>query len=385
MRYIDFFMEHYGWQGAALAVVIIVLFAVQTYYYAFVYARIPKYRNDRRKRRTDNDEPEISVIVPLFSENAEFLETGLLKLLAQEYGAFEIVVVYVGLDTDFYEDLTQMRLYYPNLHTTKIEAKPHFPISPKMAINIGIKAAHYEHIILTTPDSSPRTDRWLTLMARGFTRGEIVLGYCGYERKPGLANYIMRTERFMTSVEWIASAVCRRPYRGCRNNVGFTKSLYFGVNGFGHLNMNVGEDDLFIQQIATRDNVSVVLSPRAAVVEKCWGGWKWWIDKQRFCGATRQFYPQGIRSFLRLEHGSRLLFFAATVTAMAVMPPEYKIAAAAIMLARYAIVARNVKRTADRLGERGIVARYPLYDVAGQFISIFIDMLLMRKYPSAWR
>ena len=103
MRYIDFFIEHYGWQGAALAAVIIVLFAVQIHYYARTYARISRYRNDRRKRRTETDTPEISVIVPLFSENAEFLETGLLKLLAQEYRAFEIVVVYVGLDTDFYE------------------------------------------------------------------------------------------------------------------------------------------------------------------------------------------------------------------------------------------------------------------------------------------
>ncbi len=385
MRYIDFFIEHYGWQGAALAAVIIVLFAVQIHYYARTYARISRYRNDRRKRRTETDTPEISVIVPLFSENAEFLETGLLKLLAQEYRAFEIVVVYVGLDTDFYEDLVQMRLYYPNLHTTKIEAKPHFPISPKMAINLGIKAAHYEHIILTTPDASPRTDRWLTLMARGFTRGEIVLGYCGYSHRPGLANYIMRTERLMSSVEWIASAIRRRPYRGNRNNIGFTKSLYFGVNGFGNLNMNVGEDDLFIQQIATPENVSVVLSPRAAVVEKCWGGWKWWIDRQRYCGATRQFYPQGIRSYLVLEHGSRLLFFAAVATALAVMPLEYRLAAAVILLIRYAVVAWSVKRVADRLGERGIMARYPLFDVAGPIVSIFIDLLLIRKYPSAWR
>ena len=203
MRYIDFFMEHYGWQGAALAVVIIVLFAVQTYYYAFVYARIPKYRNDRRKRRTDNDEPEISVIVPLFSENAEFLETGLLKLLAQEYGAFEIVVVYVGLDTDFYEDLTQMRLYYPNLHTTKIEAKPHFPISPKMAINIGIKAAHYEHIILTTPDSSPRTDRWLTLMAHG---GMSILSKAACEKDPVKGPYL--GSGMFSLEEWIPGSHC---------------------------------------------------------------------------------------------------------------------------------------------------------------------------------
>ena len=52
-------------------------------------------------------------------------------------------------------------------------------------------------------------------MANGFRRGEIVLGYCGMERGKGFANYLIRTWRMMHSVDWISSAVCGRPYRGC--------------------------------------------------------------------------------------------------------------------------------------------------------------------------
>ncbi|MBP3482660.1 MAG: glycosyltransferase [Alistipes sp.] len=385
MLYFDFFIDHYGWQGAALAAVIVILFAVQTYYYAVVYARIPKYRNDRRPRRTETDTPAISVVVPLFGESGEFIESSLPRLLAQDYAAYEIVVVYVGLDTDFYDDLSRMKSIFPNLRTTKIEARPRYPISPKMAINIGIKSARNEHIILTTIDASPCTSRWLALMAKGFTRGEIVLGYCGFEPRKSLLDKYIRTDRMMMSAEWLSAAVKGHPYRGDRNNIGFTKSLYFGVNGFGNLNMNIGEDDLFMQQIMTRDNVSVVMSPRASVTERRWGGLKWWICRRRFLSSTRQLYTRAARNGTNREQGSRLLFFASVIAAMAVMPLEYKLAAAAVTVIRYGIVAATVSRIGKRLGERGITAAYPIYDVLSPLFGIITEIMLIRKDPAVWR
>ena len=385
MQYLEFFISHYGWQGIALAVTTLVLLGVQIYYYAIAYARIPKYRNDRRPRRIESDTPAISVVVTLYNENFYYLETELLQLLSQEYAAYEIVVVYVGNDNDFYEDLARMKLYYPNLRTTKIEAKSQFPISPKMAINVGIKAAQHEHIILTTPDASPRSSRWLTLMAKGFTRGDVVLGYCGYEKGKGLGNYIMRAERLTSSIDWLASAIKLRPYRGNHNNIGFTKSLYFGVNGFGNLNMNTGADDLFMQQIMTRDNVSIVLSPRATVSEKCWGGLRWWLSQWRYYGSTRRFYPAQARTFGRWERHSRLLFFATMATAIAVMPLEFKAAAGVIVLLRYTMVITCISRICKRLGEKGIVAKYMLHDLFSPILSLFLSVLLLRKDPAAWR
>ena len=384
-QYWNFIIEHYGWQGVALAVAILLLLSIQIYYYGIAYARLAKYRNDHRPRRIDSDTPDISVVVTLYTENNEYLESGLLQLLSQEYDSYEVVVVYVGSNSDFYEDLSRMKLYYPNLRTTKIEAKSQFPISPKMAINVGIKSARNEHIVLTTPDAEPRSSRWLALMAKGFTRGDIVLGYCGYKRGKGLANFVMRTERLAYSMEWLSAAIRRRPYRGDRNNLGFTKSLYFSVNGFGNLNMNSGEDDLFMQQIMTRDNVSVVMSPRASVSEKCWGGWRWWLSQKHYYGSTHRFYPADTLTFGRWERGSRLLFFVTIATALAVMPLEYKIAAGVLLLLRYLLVFTTIRGVCKRLGERGMVACYPLYDLFGPFVSLLLGAVMLRKDPTAWR
>ena len=384
MEFFNRIITHYGWEGTALAGVLLVMFGIQLYYYLFVYGRIPKYKDTRRPEIL-SETPPVSVVIPLFSEDYAFVEEILPLIVAQEYPDFEVVIVYVGRDTDFYDDLVRIKQSFPQITATKIELNPRFPISPKMALNVGIKSAHYEHLLFTTPDVYPTSDRWLSLMANGFRRGEIVLGYCGMERGKGFANYLIRTWRMMHSADWIARAVQRRAYRGTLHNYGFTKSLYFGANGFSHLNMNIGEDDLFMQRVMTRDNVSVILSPRASLREKMWGGMGWWTSQLRYFGSAFRFYPRAVKTFVRWEIGSRVLFFATVVCALAVMPPEYKLAALLLAVIRYVVVAFEVRRIARRLGEGGIAGRYFIYDLLGPLWAAALGAMLLRRDNRVWR
>ena len=384
MYFFDTFLTCYGWQGVALAASLLLLLGVQLYYYLFVYGRIPTYTNNARPVVRD-PEPPLSVVVPMFSEDYSFVEERLPLMLAQKYPAFEVVIVYVGQDNDFYEDLLRLKHSFPQIATTKIHLDPRFPISRKMALNVGTKSAHYECMVFSSTDACPRSDRWLSLMAKGFERGDIVVGYCGVERSKGLANYLMRAWRMMHSAEWLGRAVQRRPYRGTLHNLGFTKKLYFGVNGFGHLNMNIGEDDLFMQQVMTRDNVSVILSPRAALSEKTWGGLRWWMSQLRYYGSAERFYPLDVKNFVQWEHGSRVLFFAATVCALVVMPFEYRIAAGVLLLLRYVVVIAGVRRLARRLGESGMIGRYFLYDLTSPLWAFWLGVLSLRRDDRVWR
>ena len=384
MQFFDLLLVCYGWVGLALAAALLLLFAVQLWYYIFAYGRIPAYKNSRRPSVLDA-EPPVSVVIPMFSEDYAFTEERLPLILAQNYPDFEVVIVYVGQDTDFYAELTGLNQTFAQVTVTKIHLDPRFPISRKMALNVGIKSAHYEHLVFSSTDTTPQSDRWLALMAKGFTKGEIVLGYCGIERGKGFANYMMRTWRMMHAADWIARAVRRRPYRGTLHNLGMTKRLYFGANGFSHLNMNIGEDDLFMQKVMTPDNVSVILSPRASLREKTWGGFGWWLSRLRYFGSAFRFYPQAVKNFVQWELGSRLLFFAAAVCALVVMPPEFKFAALVLLSARYAVVALEVRRVARRLGEAGIMGRYFLYDVLSPFYALLLGVLLLRKDERVWR
>lgn len=384
MQYIEIFVAHYGWQRVALAGVILVLFAVQLWYYTAIYGRIAGYKNARRQSILDA-EPPISVVIPMFAEDTLFVENSLMKFLAQIYHKFQVVVVYVGSDNDFYEELVRLKSEIPILETTKIEYNPRFPISIKMALNVGIKSAAYDHIVISTTDACPASAKWLSMMAQGFTKGKIVLGYCGYEPRNGFASWLMRTERMMGSVAWLSSAIRMRPYRGIRHNLGFTKEIYFGSNGFSHLNMNIGEDDLYMQRVMTRDNVSVILSPRASTIEHPWGGIGWWLNRRRHYGSALKFYPDFAKSHIRFETGSRVLFFAATIAAMILMPIEFGAVALAILLLRYLAVAISVRKIAKRLGERRMVRWYFIYDVISPVMDFIVRLSLLRKDSTVWR
>ncbi len=385
MRYLDTITEHYGWQGAALAAIIITLFCIQLYYHLFAYGRIVRFRNSRRKKRLDA-EPPVSVIIPMFSEDYDYLDERLPRIFAQEYAApFEVVIVYIGSDGDFFEELTRLRLMHPNLTATKIEYNPRFPISVKMALNVGIKSAHHEHIVTTTTDAAPVTDQWLAMMGKAFMRGEIALGYAGVDPAAGIANYLMRMSQLQCSIYWLSQAVARRAYRGTRHNLGFTKSLYFGSKGFTHLNMNIGEDDLFIQKIATPKNVSVALTPKAVVSRRTWGGLGWWIGRLRHYGSAYRLYPVGVRNAIEWDLGSQSLFFLTVATAAAVMPVEFKAAALALLLARYAVVAARIQSIAERAGEKGVVLRYFIFDLLNPLLMLCVRIALLRKDKSVWR
>ena len=385
MQYLDYILQHYGWQGTALLAVIVVLFFVQIYYHAIVYGRVARFRNGRRRKRLDA-EPAVSVIVPLFSEDYTYMDERLPLLLNQNYtNAFEVVVVYVGSDNDFYEELSNMRLRHPNLIVTKIQYNPRFPISVKMAINVGIKSSHNEHLLITTTDATPASDQWLQMMGKAFMRGEIVLGYTAIEQGKGLTNYLIRLSRMQISIYWLARAVRGKAYRGSRSNIGFTKSLYFGVKGFTHLNMNIGENDLFIQSIAHDNNASVVLIPKGRMIERQWGGMKWWLQHLHHYGEAYRYYPHSPRNAMEWELGSQVLFFLSVVVALVVMPIEAKAVAALLLIIRYLVAMLRARSIAKRVGEKGVALRYFIFDIMNPVIMLCARIAMLQKDSTAWK
>lgn len=385
MQYIDNIIAHYGWQGCALAATILILLSIQLWYYLVTYGHISRFRNSRRKKKLTS-EPPVSIIVPMFSEDYTYLDECLPRLLGQQYATtFEVVIVYVGSNSDFYEELMRLRLFHQNLTVTKIEFNPRFPISVKMALNVGIKAAHNEHLLITTTSAIPATDQWLAMMGKAFMRGDIVLGYTALEQQPGLTNYMMRASRLQTSLYWLAAAVSGHTYRGSRNNFGFTKSIYFNAKGFNYLNMNIGEEDLFIQKVARKKNVSVVLIPKGSMIEQPWGGLKWWIAQLRHYGSAYRFYPRSVRNTIEWDLGSQTLFFIAILTALIFMPLELKIAALLLFIIRYVVVLLRIRSIAKRVGEQGMLLRYALFDLFNPLLMLGAKIALLRKDETVWR
>ena len=384
MSFFDPIYAAYGWQGIALMAVILALLIVQICYYSIRYRRVPRYSNNTLPERLAQD-PPVSVVM-VTQEDIEFLEERLPIYLTQDYENYEVVLVYVGNNEDFSILLSQMRLKYPRLKITNIKQNTRFPISNKQALNFGIRAAAFDHILLSTSDTIVTSERWVRLMAKGFTRGDVVLGYCGVELRSGFVGRLMRTQRMVESMMWLSSAVSGKPYRGVRNTLGLNRELYLSVKGFNHLNMNMGEDDLFLQVLAKEAPVSVIISPRATVRQKVWGGASWWLGARKYFGHTYRFYPLAARNAIEWEGGSRVLFFLAAVAALVVLPVELKIATAAMVLLRYILVYASVNSVRKRLGEKHIMATYFLYDLFGVWVEVVLAISRrIYKDDTVWR
>ena len=154
----NFVVEGYLWQSLVGLGVLVVAFVVQMCYRVFHFGRIASYRNP--KPSPEAEEIGISVIVPLFEADFRFLDESLPVLLAQRHKAYEVVLVNVTGNEDFTEQIKLLKITNPRLSSTIMRADPLFPISTKMALNVGIKAARYDHLVFTLPDCAPRSERW---------------------------------------------------------------------------------------------------------------------------------------------------------------------------------------------------------------------------------
>ena len=365
----DTLLLKYTLPGMLLITALVVLFFIQLWYYVRCYGRIPSYRNSGKSG--EGLFLPVSVIVVL-QDNFQYLEEALPQLLNQDYPDFEVVVVDLASEEEFSDALLKLRERYPHLATTRIEHDLRFPVSYKMVLNVGIKAARFERVVITSANACPVSNRWLSLMARGFTCGDVVLGYAGMEQKPGIVNKMIRCSRLMMSIRYLASAIRGVPYRGILENIGYTKTLYFNNKGFNYLNMNVGEDDLFIQAIATRHNTAVVMNPKATMRQWQWSGIGWWRSMRRFHSYTYRYYPRRVKNSIEWELGSRFLFFAATATAIGCLPAEIKFGAAGLLLFRLFIVEFEIRRIGKRLGENDLGWIWVWYDLIAPVSEFFL-------------
>lgn len=366
-----------------IAAIVFVLFVIQIGLYFNLYRRIATFRLMNKKSIREN-EPAISIIVPLFVEDSLYLDNQLHTLLTQDYKEFEVVLVYVGKSDDFFNEIKSLQKHHPNLSPIQIDYSPRYPVSTKIALNVGIKGAKHDFIVITSYDATPSSDRWLKLLAKGFIYGDIVLGYSGIKKQKGFKNFIFREYQFNKSLAWISSAIKGKTYAGSRSALGFKKELYFNVRGFNHLDMNVGEDDLFVQQIATPDNVSVVLSPRATCTEQTWGGFGWWMRRAKLLRTTRSFYPKGVLRGVTSELVTRTLFFIAAIAALIVLPWEFKAAALGLLVVRYLLVWFVFTRNARRLGERGLASLHIFYDFIEPIFRLFVIMTPIKQSRKTW-
>ncbi len=367
--------------------VLTVTFAYQMWFYLFSVARVASHRHGKRNRKTGKN-PPVSVVV-VIRDDFYFIENNLPPLLEQEYDNYEVVVVDDCSDeaAEIASSLKMMRLKYPHLKYTAIPFDDYFKHNNKLALNIGIKSATHDNIIITRPDCRPASAKWVGLMARGFTgTNSIVTGYTAVEPAKGLKNKLIRCDNLFISARFLKKAVKGKCYKASERNYGFTKDTYFNSRGFNNPRLSVGDNDAFLQPSVTRNNVSVILSPTSTMVMESGSGRRWWFEYKKFFTYTYRYYPGAVKWGMAWEMLSRCLFLASAASMFALMSERmFWIAAGALVLLRLAAVMHTVDKVAKRVGERGLVWAYILYDLYSPVTETYLSAVRkLRPSKGLW-
>ena len=257
----------------------------------------------------------VSVIICAKNE-ADNLEKFLPEILTQDYPEFEVIVV-----NDCSEDETEMVLArlkerFPKLYYTSIPVDRKFFHGKKLALTIGVKAANSEYLVLTDADCKPSGSQWLNQMAQGFSdrNKEIVLGFGGYEKRRGFINQLVRYDTFFAAIQYMGFALSRKPYMGVGRNLAYKKSLFIRNNGLkNHVHIQSGDDDLFVQETASKTNTTVVIHPEAQTISVPPQTLNTWRNQKMRHLTTTSLYKSGIKTELFLEPFSRIIFWLSAI------------------------------------------------------------------------
>jgi poly-beta-1,6-N-acetyl-D-glucosamine synthase len=235
----------------------------------------------------------ISVIICARNEDDNLTEF-LPKVLTQDYPNFEVIVVNDCSDDNTEHVIDEYIKIFPNLRKANIKEDGYYKHGKKFALLVGIKAAQNENLVMTDADCYPSTNQWLKEIAMGFaTNKEIILGYGAYEKTTGFLNKLIRFDTFTIALLYFSAAIKGKAYMGVGRNLAYKKNLFFKHKGFStHYHINSGDDDLFVNQAATSQNVNIAVHENCITYSKpktTFGNWR--RQKQRHLTTAPHYKP----------------------------------------------------------------------------------------------
>ena len=287
-----------------------ITFLIQLFYYLFFYIRIATHK----VKTKENKNFPVSIII-CAKDEAENLENFLPTVLEQNYPDYEVIVVNDGSIDETEDVLKRLNNKYKRLYVTTIPENNKSRQGKKLAVTIGVKAAKNEWILLTDADCKPVSENWINSMQNNFTdKNELVLAYGGYMERKGFLNKLIRFDSMFIAMQYFTFAMAGIPYMGVGRNLAYRKSVFFKNKGFAsHLKLKSGDDDLFVNKIATKDNTGLELSTESftrSVPESKFSSW--YYQKKRHL-TTGHYYRFKHKFVLGLEILSRILFYASFI------------------------------------------------------------------------
>ncbi len=337
----------------------VVLFIIQLLFFFGLYNRIwMRSKADKKELlHFTRDLPPLSVVICARNE-ANNLRRYLPLILEQDYPQFEVIVINDDSTDETDDLLTALEEKYPHLYHSFNPGSARYISRKKLGLTLGIKASKYDWLVFTEADCCPASNQWLRLMARNFTgRTNFVLGYTGYERGKGWLHRKIEFNNLFTSMRYLGAALAGIPYMAIGRNMAYRKELFFKSKGYSSfLNLQRGEDDLFVNENCTKENTRVETHPDAVVRMEPVEHYKDWKEEKVSYLATARYYQGKQCLLMGAESLTRWLFYGVCIAIITLGILDFHWLAlgmaAFLWLIRHVLQAMVINNTAACLGDK---------------------------------
>lgn len=362
---------------------LLIFLFIQLYYILFVYARLGRYSDP--SATNDTKLPELSVLISARNEQ-ENIRQFLPSILSQDYPTFEVILINDCSEDETHWVAKELQQQSPHLKIVDIAEHIRLKHNKKFALTIGIKATKYEHLVFTDADCQPSSDQWLRQMAAKFDQNkEIILGYSPYIKAPGLLNKLIRFETTHTAMSYLSYALAGDAYMGVGRNLAYTKTLFYRGKGFNsHMHIKSGDDDLFVNQNATAQNVAIAIEPEAHVLSVPKDTWKsYYKQKARHSGASVLYQPRH-KKMLAKQLISAIAFYSTLALSIALMPSLWYVPVG-IYLIRYICQLIIYSKIYKKLDVIDLIYWLPLLDLMYYFYICLNGIFNRNKKQHHWK
>lgn len=281
---------------------------IQVFYYSFFFSRVAFYKE---KSRQQSQQHPVSVIICARDED-ENIARYLPGVLVQNYpSTHEVIVVNDNSVDDSKYILEELQKKFKLLQIINLKQEAKLISGKKYPLSVGIKEAKHEIVLLTDADCVPASEFWIQKMQDAYVNGtEVVIGYGAYNKRPGLLNKLIRFETFHSALQYLSFAMAGRPYMGVGRNLSYKRDVFLRNKGFSSINhIPGGDDDLFINKVATKENTKVVIDKDAITLSQPKRTFQEWLRQKTRHYSTARYYKKANKVLLATYSLSQFLFY----------------------------------------------------------------------------
>ena len=258
----EFRFEPSFWEYILLALLLVSALGTFLFHWK-IYRPIPKYPSIP----TGPSRQGISIVLS-GKNHYESLKQNLEFWLKQDYPEFEVIVVHEKTDEETHLLLESMGRQYPMLREVNANQSINFFDEEKFSLSIGVRAARYDCVILTSPLYRPASTHCIEAMQAAFFKDvKVVIGGVVSQNDPKKIcsfRHFLETER---RIEYTGFALQGKAFTAERPLIAYRKDFFLEHQGYtGSYAIETGNFDLLAKHIGSSQDVRVQMSAEATVI-----------------------------------------------------------------------------------------------------------------------